>query len=178
MEWIGFYFQFLCERHLQDVVDMPGPKHGRVSFDAFLTIPWDFKAHAVNTMSHQIIVNDSTATAWAIKEFGAVGLILAVGKVRYNDASRSFQRWHQKVKGGMSRYEQQRVARGAWSRLRKTSFTLEQLSFIHITDDTLVRCGTFQMNFRNSNDRPRRPKVLINLEQLHREEMIHYVDFA
>ncbi|MFQ6073496.1 MAG: hypothetical protein ACE5KT_12465 [Methanosarcinales archaeon] len=84
MEWIGFYFQFLCERYLSSIMEIPGPRYGRVEFDAFKNIPWDFKAHAMNTSSHQIIVNDSEATANGIKDYGAVGLILAIGKVLYN----------------------------------------------------------------------------------------------
>lgn len=47
----------------------------------------------MNTSSHQIIVNDSEATASAIKDYGQVGLILAIGKVVYNDANRRFQKW-------------------------------------------------------------------------------------
>jgi len=30
MEWIGWYFQFLCERFLRDIVEIPGPKFGNV----------------------------------------------------------------------------------------------------------------------------------------------------
>lgn len=93
MEWIGFYFQFLCEKYLSKVSEIPGPKYGNVTFDGFNVIPWDFKAHAMNTSSHQIIVNDSEATASAIKDYGQVGLILAIGKVVYNDANRRFQKW-------------------------------------------------------------------------------------
>lgn len=85
MEWIGFYFQFLCERNLSDIMEIPGPKYGNTEFDAFKEIPWDFKAHAINTSSHRIIVNDSEATAKGIKNFGSVGLILALGEVVYND---------------------------------------------------------------------------------------------
>lgn len=176
MEWIGFYFQYLCEEHLSGLVDIPGPKYGKVSFDGFFKIPWDFKAHAINTSSHQLIVNDSAATASAIEEFGAVGLVLALGDVEYNDESREFQRWHSTIKGGESRYERERVARGAWSRRRKVSFDLQQVSFIEITDATLVRCGSFQVDFRNADGRPRRAKVLVDLEQIDRE-MVHYIDF-
>ncbi len=177
MEWIGFYFQFLCEKHLSGTVEIPGPKYGRVGFDGFMGIPWDFKAHAINTTSHQLIVNDSLATAAAIRDYGAVGLILALGEVQYNDEARTFQKWHLQLKGGESKYERERIARGAWSRRRKVSFDLQQISFIRITDDTLVRCGSFQIDFRNSNGRPRRAKVLIDLEHIDRE-LEHYVDFA
>uniref|UniRef100_A0A7C3N8U2 Uncharacterized protein n=1 Tax=candidate division WOR-3 bacterium TaxID=2052148 RepID=A0A7C3N8U2_UNCW3 len=108
MEWIGFYFQFLCEKHLSGFMEIPGPKYGNTRFDGFKDIPWDFKAHAMNTSSHQIIVNDSEATANGIKDYGMVGLILALGKVLYNDEDRTFQRWHEELKGGLSKYSNER----------------------------------------------------------------------
>jgi len=92
MEWIGWYFQFLCEKLLKSVVKIPGPRYGNVQFDGLKEIPWGFKAHAINTSSHQVIVNDSEATANAINEFGCVGLILAMGEVKYNDDKRTFQK--------------------------------------------------------------------------------------
>jgi len=176
MEWIGFYFQFLCEQKLAKIVQSPGPTYGNVRFDAVCEIPWDFKAHAINTSSHEIIVNDSEATALAIRQFGEVGLVLALGQVVYNDEARSFQAWHNKIKGGKSKYELDRIKRGAWSRLRKVAFDLQQISFIRLTDSTLVKCGSFQSDFRNADGRPRRAKVLIDLEQLD-EETVHFVEF-
>jgi len=142
----------------------------------FLKIPWDFKSHAINTSSHQIIVNDSEATATGIKKFGSVGLILSMGKVEYNDEQRTFQKWHEALKGGKSKYELERIKRGAWSRLRKTEFNLEQISFIKIDDNVLIKCGSFQRDFRNSNGRPRREKVLLDLEKLD-EEIVYFLDF-
>jgi hypothetical protein len=70
----------------------------------------------------------------------------------------------------------QRIKRGAWSRLRKTEFNLEQISFIKIDDNVLVKCGSFQRDFRNSNGRPRREKVLLDLEKLD-EEIVYFLDF-
>jgi len=176
MEWIGFYFQFLCERYLSNFMEIPGTKYGRVEFDGFKNIPWDFKAHAMNTSSHQIIVNDSEATANGIKDYGAVGLILALGKVLYNDEDRTFQKWHEALKGGKSKYVIERIKRGAWSRLRKVSFDLQQISFIRITDDTLVKCGSFQRNFRNAGGQPRREKILLDLEEID-DEVLYFIEF-
>ncbi len=177
MEWIGFYFQFLCEHYLTGMVQIPGPKYGKVGFDGFRDVPWDFKAHAMNTSSHEIIVNDSSAIASAIQEYGMVGLILALGKVEYNDEDRRmFQKWHDALKGGKSKYVRERIKRGAWSRLRKVSFDLQQISFIKITDATLVKCGSFQTGFRNAGGAPRRPKVLIDLEMID-QELVHVLDF-
>jgi len=176
MEWIGFYFQFLCEKYLSSIMEIPGTRYGKVEFDAFKNIPWDFKAHAMNTSSHQIIVNDSEATANGIKDYGAVGLILALGKVLYNDEDKTFQKWHSALKGGKSKYEIERIKRGAWSRIRKVSFDLQQISFIIITDDTLVKCGSFQRDFRNAGGQPRKEKVLLDLEKID-EELIYFLEF-
>ncbi len=176
MEWIGFYFQFFCEKYLSEIMRMQEPRYDKVSFDGLKSIPWDFKAHAMNTSSHQIIVNGSEAMAKAINDYGAVGLILALGEVVYNDEDRTFQKWHEELKGGKSKFEQERIKRGAWSRLRKKSFKLQQISFIKITDNTLIKCGSFQKNFRNSDGSPRKSKVLIDLEKLDKE-LVDYLEF-
>ena len=107
-EWMGWYFQYLCAKHLP-MMKVPGPKYGNAEFDGFFKIPWDFKAHAMNTSSHQLIVNDSQAMSKGIAEYGFVGLILAMGKVEYNDEERAFQQWHTVLKGGMSDYERERI---------------------------------------------------------------------
>ncbi len=176
MEWIGFYFQYLCETHLHPIMEIPGPKYGNPEFDGFMEIPWDFKAHAMNTSSHKIIVNDSEAIASALNEFGAIGLILAMGKVTYNDENRTFQQWHDALKGKPSAYVLKNRARGAWSRLRKVNFRLQQISFIKITTEILPKSGSFQTNFRNSNDKPRRQKLLLDLEKLD-DNLIHFIEF-
>lgn len=176
MEWIGFYFQFLCQGCLSSDMTIPGPKYGRVEFDGFCEFPWDFKAHAINTTIHQIIVNDRVAVEAAIREYGQVGVILAVGKVEYNDDRRTFQKWHSALKGGRSKYEAERVKRGAWSRLRKVFFGLQQISFIRLDKAALGRCGSFQTNFRNADGSPRRTKVLVNLERLN-EGQVHFIEF-
>ncbi len=176
MEWMGFYFEFICEKFLKDIMKIPGPKYDNVEFDGFKNIPWDFKTHAINTSSHQIIVNDSVAISKAIEEYGSIGLILALGEVKYNDEKRTFQKWHQKLKGGKSEYEKNRIKRGAWSRLRKVNFELKQISFICITEETLEKCGAFQNDFRNSNGKLRNQKLLINLEKIE-EELIYFLEF-
>ncbi len=176
MEWIGFYFEFLCQNRLATLAEIPGPRYGKTGFDALSVIPWDFKAHAMNTSAHQIIVNDTEAIQEAVKKYGAVGLILALGEVKYNDEKRRFQKWHQKLKGGASDYEKERVERGAWSRLRKISFLLRQVSFIVLTENSLRKAGSFQADFRNADGKPRRKKVLIDLEKIGKE-LVHKIDF-
>ncbi len=176
MEWIGFYFQYQCERLLSRLMQIPGISYGNSTFDGFYEVPWDFKAHSINTSSHQIIVNDVEAVTSGISDYGEVGLILALGCVKYNDDDRNFQRWHEDLKGGKSKYEMERIQRGAWSRLRKVEFDLQQISFIKITRDTLEKSGSFQKDFRNADGSPRREKVLVDLEKLE-EEIVSTLEF-
>lgn len=76
----------------------------------------------------------------------------------------------------MSKYSEERIKRGAWSRLRKVSFDLKQISFIKITDHTLIKCGSFQEDFRNSNGAPRKAKVLLDLEKID-DELEYFIEF-
>lgn len=170
MEWIGFYFQFLCDTKLPPLMKIPGPKYGRAQFDGFAEIPWDFKAHPDKNANGQsnksVIVNDSMAIAGAIKQFGATGLILAIGDAEYNDEDRNFQIWHQGLKGGLSAYEKERILRKAPSRLRKTSFRVRQIDLILLDDKTVQNLGSFQEGFRNSDGSPRNAKVLLSLDDV------------
>ncbi|MEM3396888.1 MAG: hypothetical protein QW620_07475 [Thermoplasmata archaeon] len=51
-----------------------------------------------------------------------------------------------------------------------------QISYIKIDDSTLVKCGSFQRDFRNADGSPRREKVLLDLEKLD-EEIIYCFDY-
>lgn len=167
MEWIGFYFQFLCDTKLPPLIKIPGPKFGRVEFDGFSEIPWDFKAHpsrnAKGKNNDSVIVNDQLAIKAAIKQFGTAGLILAIGDAEYNDIDREFQLWHKEMKGGLSNYEKKRLLRDAPSRLRKTSFQLTEIDLILLDSDIVENLGSFQEGFRNSDGSPRNAKVLLDI---------------
>jgi hypothetical protein len=178
MEWIGFYFQFLCDTKLPPLLKIPGPKYGRVEFDGFSEIPWDFKAHpdknAKGQENKSVIVNDRLAIVAAIKQFGGAGLILAIGDTVYNDQDRSFQIWHQDLKGGLSDYEKERILRKAPSRLRKTAFRLKEIRLILLDDKAVQGLGSFQEGFRNSDGSPRNAKVLLTIEDMPAEKIIKF----
>ena len=178
MEWIGFYFQFLCDTKLPPLMKIPGPKYGQVEFDGFSEIPWDFKVHpnknANGQDSKSVIVNDSVAIEEAIRRFGAAGLILASGDAEYNDEDRSFQIWHQELKGGLSHYEKERILRKAPSRLRKTAFRLDKIDLILLSEKTIKGHRSFQKGFRNSDGSPRNAKVLLDLENTASERIISF----
>lgn len=167
MEWIGWYFQHLCETRLSNVLEIPGSRYGRVSFDGFAEIPWDFKAHpernSKGKTENQVIVNDKVAIESALEQYGEAGLILAIGEAAFDDAERGFQLWHQEFKGGQSAYEKERELRQAPSRLRKTGFNLKEIQLILLNQETLRHASPFQKGFRNSNGNPRNEKVKIEL---------------
>ena len=174
MEWIGWYFEYWCQKNLNKVMEMPfSKKYGNVSFDGYFEAPWDFKSHAEES-GNKIIINDSEAISNAIGDFGFVGLILATGSVTYDNQSGDFKKWHDVLKGGKSNYEIKRIARKASSRKRKTSMKISRIDLVKIDDELLVECGTFQENFRNSNGKPRRKKVLLDLTKIenHTEHII------
>ena len=167
MEWMGFYFEFLCEKHFGGLLYIPGKKYGNTTFDAFCEISWDFKAHAANTTRHTVITNDAEAITNTIRDYGYYGLILAIGEVEYNDEERTFKNWHDTLKEGISRYEVNRINRGAMSRRRKTEFVLSEIHFICLDYEALEQCGgSFQKGFRNSDGSPRRAKVTVNIQKI------------
>jgi len=177
MEWIGFYFEYLCDKYLKDLVESHKIKYGRVSFDGFLDVPFDYKSHAINTESHKVITNGTEEIIKAIEEFGYVIDIIALGEVKYNDVKKTFKKWHDTLKGKISDYEKERIQRGALSRLRKVSFDLQEIILVKVDKGFLNKCGSFQENFRNSNGNMRKAKVMVDLSKLKDEDILARIKF-
>ena len=173
MEWMGFYFEFLCQKHFDGIIDMPGKKYDNTEFDAFREISWDFKSHAANTTNHTVITNDAEAIVNTISDYGYYGVILAIGEVEYNDEEKTFKMWHDELKEGISKYEVNRINRGAMSRRRKTEFILSEIHFLCFNTETLSQCGgSFQKGFRNADGSPRREKVTVNIRKVPDEALV------
>ena len=166
MEWMGFYFEFLCETRFDGIIDMPGKKYGNTTFDAFCEISWDFKAHAANTTRHDVVTNDVEAIVNTINDYGYYGMILAIGEVEYNDEERTFKKWHDELKEKISKYETNRINRGAMSRRRKTEFILSEIHFISLNNETLDQCSSLYHQGRNANGKPRPPKFNVNIHKI------------
>ncbi len=164
MEWPGWFFEHVAKRSLVDLLDVPGPIFGNAQFDAFRGIPWDFKVHSEQAGS-KVIVNDREAIVKAVSKYGSVGLVLARGTAVYDDDVRSFQRWHDAMKGRPSAYVLARIARGAPSRRRKAAFSLSEISVINVSAEVVKSACNFQLNFRNADGSARRSKILLDLEQ-------------
>ena len=98
----------------------------------------------------------------AINEYGQVCFIVASGESSY-DTTGAFKTWHDELKGGISKYEEDRIERNAKSRRRKISFSFDELVFVWVNAENIQHCGKFQSDFRNSNGKARKAKVMINI---------------
>lgn len=165
MEWWAFYFEFLCCRALQGEFERPGERFDRVSFDLRRSVNWDLKSKAIRSDDHRAILNDRRAMEQSIERHGEHGAAIALCDVEYNDADRSFQRWHTELKGGRSKYEDERILRTSVSRYRKTRATLAEILFLRFTAANLGDLDIMRQG-RNSNGRPRPEKYMLDLENV------------
>ncbi len=172
MEWIGFFFQFLCENRLPSVgMNIPGHSYGNTTFDGFMCIDWDFKAHPIHNKNgkeaNKLIANDLEATVKTVEKYGKTGLIVAVGEASFdNTETMPFRAWLTNLKGGESAYSLQNRIRGAKKRLYKTSFSLKHIDIYVLGQDDIKKQGVFQKGMRNSNGNPRREKLEIDLDTI------------
>lgn len=170
MEWVGFYFQFMCETLLgaNDYMRIPGPKYGNVEFDGFKIIPWDFKAHCMKKDkpdNGKIPTNGQIEILNAIHDYGNIGFIIISGYSDYDDNDLSFKKWHDVLKGGISKYELSRIERKAKPRKRKINFKPNEIIFVFLDRTNVNSCGNFQFNFRNSDGSPRKTKIMFDLDK-------------
>lgn len=170
MEWWSFYFEYLCFQRLSDQFQIPGDCFGKVktaSFDLKRTINWDIKAKAIKSDDHRSILNDLAAIQQSVEKYGAHGLIVGLCDVEYNDNQRTFQQWHEELKGGKSRYEKERIQRTSISRYRKTRADLREILFLIINKENERFLEIYHQG-RNSNGQPRPPKFMLNYEKIDR----------
>lgn len=163
MEWWAFYFEMLCWRLRDSGFEMPGSAFGNVRFDATRNVNWDLKAKAIKSDNHSAILNDKEAMNASIQANGEHGVVLALCDVEYNDQDRTFQKWHTELKGGQSKFEQDRIKRTATSRYRKTRAVLSEILILRFDEASLADLGTMNQG-RNSNGNSRKPKYLLNVE--------------
>lgn len=170
MEWWSFYFEYLCFQRLRGQFQIPGDYFGKVktaSFDLKRTINWDIKAKAIKSDDHRSILNDMAAIQQSVEKYGAHGLIVGLCDVEYNDNQRTFQQWHEELKGGKSRYEMERIQRTSISRYRKTRADLREILFLIINKENERFLEIYHQG-RNSNGKPRPPKFMLNYEKIDR----------
>jgi len=172
MEWIGFWFEYFVECEIiPKLGGARGPSFGSTEFDLKIDFVWDLKAHP--SQKETLILNDQKAIRGCVQTHSGLGFIVVSGNVEYDDSMRSFKNWHDQLKGGKTKYELDRVARGAPSRRRKISFSPESVHCIWLEDsqaiDSALLSGwlkPFQENMRNSDGSPRTAKFQLDLSRV------------
>ena len=168
MEWMDFYFTFLCQKHFTGIIDIPGKKYGITEFDAFSEISWDFKVDSIDSGAYSVAANDADAIEDTLHDYGYYGTILAIGDMEFDDEETSFKKWHDELRGQVSKYDTNKINSGIMSRIRKTTFTLKEIHFICLNSETLHQCcGLFQGHFRETDrNRAKRKDVRIDIGEI------------
>lgn len=162
MEWIDFYFKFLCQKHFTGIIDTPSKKYGITEFDAFREIPWDFKVDSIDPGAYSVAANDAEAIENTLHDHGYYGIILAIGAMEYDDEKTSFKKWHDELRGKIDEYDTNKINRGIMSRTRKTAFVLEEIHFICFDSKALHKCcGTLQDFPRDTVSSKLKPEEII-----------------
>lgn len=170
MEWIGFYLEYKVRQLLKNTrFHIPGDTFGAVTFDAKGFINWDVKAKAIKCDSRSVILNDRIAMEQSIEQKRFHGEIIGLLDVHYNDNNRSFQQWHSELKGGLSKYEQDRIQRTSVSRYRKTDAQLAQILLVVFDKNDLENLPIMKQG-RNSNGNLRKEKYMLNLDNIDQYE--------
>ena len=179
MEWIDFYFTFLCQKHFTGIIDIPGKKYGITEFDAFREISWDFKVDSIDPGAYSIAANDAEAIADTLHDYGYYGTVLSIGDMEFDDEETSFKKWHDDLRERTSKYETNKINRGIMSRTRKTTFTLKEIYFICFNSETLHQCcGLFQDGFgQTDSNRPKQKEIRINIGKIPNAAFVATVTF-
>ncbi len=164
MEWMDFYFKFLCQKYFGSIIDIPGKKYGITEFDAFGEISWDFKVDSIDHGAYSVTANDAEAITDTLSGHGCYGIILAIGNIEFDDKETSFKKWHNELRGEVSKYETNKINSGIMARTRKTAFTLEEIYFVCFDSKALQKCcGMLQDSFGNTGSKLKRKEIIIDI---------------
>lgn len=164
-EWIGWRFELYCRDRLRGILPSSGDRFGNTKFDVKGVINWDFKANSMNARKQEVQLNDIRAMNASIEQDGSHGIILGRFLVVYNDVDRSFQQWHDALKGEPSQYVLQRRARTQRSTPRKTSAELKEILFI-VLDRSNIQTLALYSQGRNADGSQRNPKYKLTKRHL------------
>jgi len=171
MEWIGWFFQHVCEKTLRDIFVMPSAINptDNVSFDGSADgMNYDFKAHAWvvagGKKMNSIILNDKEAMDASIRKYGQHGLLLALLDCEY-DQDGKFKAWHDNLKGSVSDYVKEGIVKKRRSRKRKLNAKVVKYVMLTINEGNIGKLGLHKQG-KNSDGRPRKVKYLLKLDNL------------
>lgn len=179
MEWPGWYFEETGVQNLKSKIGGgTGPRYGNTTFDYQNQFVWDLKLHSIDK-GNKLVLNDWDSVRRVISDRNGVGFVIGMAEMEY-DIDGEFKSWHDKLKGGVTDYERDRIKRRAPSRKRKISFALIELIILFFEGFSFIEKGRkegwiteFQGGMRNSNGSPRRPKIAIDLDFIPKDIIIY-----
>lgn len=159
MEWIGFYFEHIAQKHFDaEVAGAKEPydfKIGRHLIDA--------KTHVINDGKTDIILNDKQRIDDIVQKQPIYYLVLMT-EVEY-DTDGSFHEWHEQVKGGKSEYSKKRESEGRPSRRRKSISNNKSLQVFRVDKQNVDKLKVFNQG-RNFDGSPRNQKYILDTSQI------------
>jgi hypothetical protein len=171
IEWPGFYFEFVMQELAKEDRFFK-VSYGNTTFDLFDNIPWDLKVHSQNSKSkNKIITNDYESISKSIGEFGYQGFMILEGDSVYEENG-EFRNWHNEIKGGKSTYQLKNEKLHKPHRKRKKAFIPKNFIAIVLDKDELMNHSKFQKGFVNSNGKPRKEKLILDLNKINKKNIL------
>ncbi len=166
VEWPGYYVKWVIQDAIQTgFLSGFEPKVEQKHYMAEGNHLWDVRT--TDSESETTILTDCSRWDDLIAEFGGIGLIVFV--VEYQkDTDGEFWEWQVKFGGGKSDYVEERIARGAPRRVRKTHFTIWNSFAFYFDRNLMDNClkqgwmTEIGRNMRNADGSPRNPKYLFH----------------
>lgn len=140
MEWVEAYFNYLCEKALADLIEIPETVFIQDNFTAINKTPFIFKAYIQNTGNTKIILSDAELMTQVLADVFEIGVIIASGNINYPLPKK------EKVKGLQRsiEYEKDKIANLEKELRQHSEFKLEKIYFIPISPDFFETCETFR----------------------------------
>lgn len=182
LEWPGFFIKHIAqdffENHKKSKIKpfTEGKKY-RLKGEYL----WDIRFHDVDK-DPLIILIDASDFENDIKQYNGMGIII-INAVVIPDKDDKFRLEIEEMKGGLSEYEKKRRAEGIEPRQRKAGFyAYWGIAYFISPEDILGNTDTwlmsnFQKNMRNSDDKPRNAKYIIDMENVPDEKIIAKSNF-
>lgn len=174
LEWIGWYYKFKAiDLLIQNSGGLDFTKSQEI-YDYKNKYIWRFIAYPKKPGNKQTaIFNDCELVNICIEKHGGLGLVIAMGDAT-KDHDGGFWRWHTHLKGGFSKYENERKRRGRKPRIRKTSFYVTEYILVYLDSRKGVDRGLSegwlrgdaQVGWRNSDGTPRNAKYKIIINEV------------
>lgn len=171
LEWPGFFIKHVAQDHFEnneasDINPLTEGKKYRIKGDYL----WDIRFHDVNK-DPMIILTDATDFENDVRTNNGMGVVI-INSLVIPDEDDSFRLAIEKMKGGPSDYEIKRREEGVSPRRRKAGFWAYWGIAIFIKPEDIIGnsetwlIGTFQNTMRNSDDKPRGAKYIIDMVNL------------